>query len=304
MVFRVRRKKTGYIWMECTGRLHVDAGKGRKTIIMAGRQRVVPSISWGAIAASGGVTPREFWAKLSIDGMILWALGFTKDVGGRSSDDLLGRSFYSLLPNGVAVAPSSDGNPAALQVEKALLAAAEGHPKNSSNSVKHQLVRPDGSIVNVVSVFYVTAPMGSETISPLEEDAFSPSSSESDAPTPAPIAPLRSSEILVQIKLAGQQNKPLLHPSSEDVYEEMDTTRGTSWQYELHQLRIANRKLKEEIESARTGKPMASSRKRKAEDDGNGIGGGPTPKADFATPLHQQTPGFGLAPAALYGSWQ
>ena len=30
LLYRIRRKHSGYVWMEAQGRLHVDQGKGRK----------------------------------------------------------------------------------------------------------------------------------------------------------------------------------------------------------------------------------------------------------------------------------
>lgn len=42
--------------------------------------------------------------------------------------------------------------------------------------------------------------------------------------------------------------KALPHPSSvsDNIFDEIDTCRGTSWQFELHQLRLTNKKLQEE----------------------------------------------------------
>lgn len=44
--------------------------------------------------------------------------------------------------------------------------------------------------------------------------------------------------------------KTLVHPSttSDNVFDELDVTRCTSWQFELHQLQTVNRQLKEEKE--------------------------------------------------------
>ncbi|KAG7093470.1 hypothetical protein E1B28_007146 [Marasmius oreades] len=39
----------------------------------------------------------------------------------------------------------------------------------------------------------------------------------------------------------------VMHPLDEDVFQPLDTNRGSSWQYELQQLRFANDRLKEEI---------------------------------------------------------
>jgi len=46
-----------------------------------------------------------------------------------------------------------------------------------------------------------------------------------------------------------------------DVFEEIEKTRGTGWQYELHQLKNDNRKLREQIAAAREAGPSSSSRR-------------------------------------------
>lgn len=54
------------------------------------------------------------------------------------------------------------------------------------------------------------------------------------------------------------------HPSaqSDNVFDELDTTRTTSWQYELHQLKLTNKKLKEELHML-----QAAKRKRKKKEE-------------------------------------
>ena len=55
LVFRIRRKSSGYVWIECAGRLHVEPGKGRKAVILAGRARSVPSLPWEIVSHHGGL---------------------------------------------------------------------------------------------------------------------------------------------------------------------------------------------------------------------------------------------------------
>lgn len=33
LLYRIRRKKSGYVWMEAQGKLHLEQGKGRKVRI-------------------------------------------------------------------------------------------------------------------------------------------------------------------------------------------------------------------------------------------------------------------------------
>ncbi|ESK88931.1 white collar 1 protein [Moniliophthora roreri MCA 2997] len=52
----------------------------------------------------------------------------------------------------------------------------------------------------------------------------------------------------------------VMHSLEDDVYQPLDTSRGSSWQYELQQLRFANERLKEEIRGLENelGKKMTS----------------------------------------------
>lgn len=43
LVFRIRHKFSEYVWIECTGRLHVEPRKGRKAVILSWRTRNLPS---------------------------------------------------------------------------------------------------------------------------------------------------------------------------------------------------------------------------------------------------------------------
>lgn len=49
---------------------------------------------------------------------------------------------------------------------------------------------------------------------------------------------------------------------SDNLFDELDTTRTTSWQYELHQLKLTNKKLKEELSML-----QAARRKRKKKEE-------------------------------------
>lgn len=42
---------------------------------------------------------------------------------------------------------------------------------------------------------------------------------------------------------------PSMHPSGASLFEELETGRGSSWQYELQQLKFANQRLQEELQA-------------------------------------------------------
>ena len=55
VVFRIRRKKSGYTWFESHGTLCVEPGKGRKCIILVGRERPVYALSRHDFDAAGAL---------------------------------------------------------------------------------------------------------------------------------------------------------------------------------------------------------------------------------------------------------
>ncbi len=63
LLFRMRTKSKGYVWVECIGKLFTDAGKNRKAIILSGRICRMPSLQWEAISRAGG-TVGALYARL------------------------------------------------------------------------------------------------------------------------------------------------------------------------------------------------------------------------------------------------
>ena len=56
--------------------------------------------------------------------------------------------------------------------------------------------------------------------------------------------------IIIQVKAWGSTTtQDIPYPHDADVFEELDTSRGSSWQYELQQLKFANQRLYEELEA-------------------------------------------------------
>lgn len=311
LLFRVRRKRSGYIWLESSGRLNIDTNKGRKAMILTGRERTVPAFCWKALDDHGGLGDVEVWAKLSLEGLMLWLTGNIAEVFGAKADELIGKTFYSVLPGAEGLPPAQDGNNSASAVEKALQLSAEGLPKRGATSVRHSIVGKDGRSRDVQSTFFATGPSTAGPITPPRE---SPGASDDEMRSNATaIIDAPPFQILLQIKTlpSGMQKakQVLMNPLFENVFEEMDTTRGTSWQYEVHQLKMANRKLKDEIQSVKTG--YRTARPADGDDDIKKAKGKkrkltesePQPSTDHPTPLHQQTPGFGLAPGQLFKTW-
>ena len=230
LLFRAHSKFDGYVWVECRGRLHVEPGKGRKAIFLSGRVRPMPIIRWRDIARGGGLAPtvrdveasridsgvrdkeREFWGMLSPQGTFLVVGSGIRDVLGWAVAETIGKSLLSLV--------ISEGSGGVL-----LERLDEGG--DEPTKIKCEMVGNDGQRIPVQIVVYRSREQTSSLLS---------------APS-----------IIIQVKAwdtfptAVAHN--IHHSYDADVFEELGTSRGSSWQYELQQLKFANRRLHDQIES-------------------------------------------------------
>ena len=305
LVFRIRRKSSGYVWIECTGRLHVEPGKGRKAVILSGRARSVPTLPWDSVARHGGLADNEFWAKVSFHGLVLHATSSVADLLGQPAEDVVGQSFFSLLPGGDNGPPSAalvetDPSAPVAPLASALRSAVNGETRQGGVSLRHKMVKKSGTQVEVLSVIY--PPRAPADHSPRSEsDESSPSSYVSSQHTSgsSSVSGTKSAFLVIQVKLLPTSDtRPIVHAANANVFEELETTRGTSWQYELHQLRMLNRRLKEDVTAARarSGIARGNGKKRKVSDEGVMAPPPlpPVPDHFAAAPRHQLAPGFGL----------
>ncbi|KAI5477837.1 GATA transcription factor [Pseudohyphozyma bogoriensis] len=250
LLYRVQRKHSGYIWLEAAGKLHVEPGKGRKAVILVGRPRSVYTLSWEELRESGGIGDNEFWTKLSAEGMVL---ACTPDVGGVlgfKGDDLLGTSMHQLVkPEAVA------------EILRALDSARSG----TSSDVRYSMKGRTGW-VEVVTHFYgrKEVPLKNENTVPPGHDGIIAQTNEASSHD----RKLRSPFVSQVPELPERQSTPesdssstpeggtpfrstfktLSHPSAEsdNAFDELDSTRATSWMWEFHQLQILNKKLRDE----------------------------------------------------------
>jgi PAS domain S-box-containing protein len=228
ILFRARTKAGDYVWVESRGRLHVEPGKGRKAIVLSGRSRGMPHLTWESIARTGGLTPatpavgwpglqrleREFWGLLSSDGTILVVGAGIRDVLGWEADEVIGKAVDFLVV----------GNNEVLQVNMSR-ASEQGSCETS-----HLLFlrTKKGSHVSGKVVLYPSFDRVPSVSSPCQ--------------------------VICQIKLVDSSVLSprfvtrFAHPLSASVFEELETSRSSSWQYELERLRFENQRLAEEIE--------------------------------------------------------
>lgn len=274
--FRVQKKNSGMVWMECTGRLHVEPGKGRKAVILCGRERAIPTLQWASVSLAGGVGRDDSWCMLSFEGLIIYASNKMKEVFSSTDDELVGSSIFDYIPErSNSASSSSAGSPGVYEpshqrIRNALKLSSKGLPlQGKSTSVRHLVALPSGTsaadaIVEVETVFYAVDKSESGFAwSPMEgtQGPGTASPAESDQTDSFPVEPrtgsskrtIRPASIVCQIKLVDSSDatsaRQPIRASSIDVFEELSPTRTTGWHYELHQLKNDNRRLKEQVDS-------------------------------------------------------
>ncbi|CAI6338978.1 unnamed protein product [Periconia digitata] len=290
VVFRLRRKNSGYMWFEGHGSLHTEQGKGRKCIILVGRERPVYTLSKSIVRASGGVGDNELWTKLSTSGMFLFVSSNVRSLLDKQPDDLVGTSIQMLMRQ---ESKQSFG--------RILELARTGR----KGEVKHELINKRGQVLQAFTTIYPgDATEGqkptflvaqtrllkySRNSSGLRPSMYNSKDRSSDglsitsvgtgaSPLHASLAGGSASGLNTSDQMnvprftstessattyAGQNGLRIGHQdhslaSEDNIFDELKTTRSSSWQYELRQMEKRNRYLAEEVQSL-----LAAKKKRK-----------------------------------------
>lgn len=297
IVFRFRRRESGYTWFEGYGSLHTEQGKGRKSIVLVGRERPVYSISVADMQAAGGIGENEVWTKISTSGMFLYVSSSIRALVDRTPEELVGSSFQHLLR---------------VESRKEFGRVLEVARGGRMASAKHELLNKRGQVLQAVSTVYPgDAPEGSkptffvaqtrlvkyarpsgsmsqrstgaaqvvkqerESSGSTAALSASPAGSamrnsnqpsvtgglSSHASLPSPARYLTGSEAATTYAggdglAVGHQDQALA--SDLNLFDELKTTRSTSWQFELRQMEKRNRLLAEELQGL-----LAARKKRK-----------------------------------------
>jgi len=291
VVFRIRRKKSGYMWFEGHGSLHTEQGKGRKCIILVGRERPVYTLSKAIVRESGGVGDNELWTKMSTSGMFLYVSSNVRQLLDKQPEELVGTSIQSLMRQ-----------ESKIQFGRILELARGGR----KGEVKHEMINKRGQVLQAFTTIYPgdaiegqkpTFVVGQTrllkysrnsnagrpsmyTNTKHERDshnsvhtqmsgAASPAAGSltghtgSNTPNTSNTNPLFITTEESPATFAGHNGLQLGHQdqslaSDDNVFDELKTTRSTSWQYELRQMEKRNRYLAEEVQSL-----LAAKKKRK-----------------------------------------
>ena len=285
VVFRIRRKHSGYTWFESHGSLHTEQGKGKKCIILVGRQRPVYALARKDIVAAGGIGESELWTKMSTSGMFLFVSSNVRILLDRQPGDLIGSSAQALMrPEskiefGSMLERARTGVRATFKHEvhnkrgQSLHAQTTIYPGDADEGQKPTFLvaqtrllkqSRNGSLGNKQGS---TGPNKSDQ-SPNDTGISSTNNAGGTqvAPrtgTPRPSSSNSYSEVVTQPGGSGlpigNQHKALA--SEDNVFDELKTTRSTSWQFELRQMEKRNRLLAEELQSLLSNKKKRKRRK-------------------------------------------
>lgn len=285
IVFRIRRKRSGYTWFESHGSLCVEQGKGKKFLVLVGRERPVYALSRHDIEAAGGIGEAEFWTKLSTSGMLLFVSSNVRLLLDRQPDELIGTSIQALMrPEskvefGRSLEKARTGKQITYKHEiinkrgQGLQAQTTIYPGDASEGQKPTF------LVGQTRLLKTSSRSGTLTTSPRvgsssvtmgrdgqSDDALPTSHSSPNSRCDGTSRSTATANIMTQAGgvglVIGSQDIALA--SEDNIFDELKTTRCTSWQFELRQMERNNRLLNEELVTLN-----ARKKKRKRSRPGN-----------------------------------
>ncbi|KAI0165053.1 hypothetical protein GGR52DRAFT_92656 [Hypoxylon sp. FL1284] len=278
IVFRIRRKQSGYTWFESHGSLFVEQGKGRKCIILVGRKRPVFALSRRQLELHGGIGDSELWTKLSTSGMFLFVSANVRSLLDLQPESLVGTSIQELMRK---ESRAEFGR----SIEKAR--------RGRIVTCKHEVQNRRGQVLQAHTIMYPgDASEGQKPTFLLAQTKLVKASSRAIGPTASALSNRQQSSVshssndpkgmsnfaVMQAGQAaeeqrqgvvsaaggagvspGNQDKALA--SDDNIFDELKTTRCTSWQYELRQMEKVNRVLAEELHGLLSNKKKRKRRK-------------------------------------------
>ena len=234
LLYRMKSKDGTFVWVESRGRPHVESGKGRKVIILSGRVRPMPKLAWGSLSQTGGLavpapsvngdpaastSSREFWGIVNPDGTFLFVGTSVRDLLGWSVAEVIGQPLEDFV---VSSADKRQSEYNTYRMVSESLAAASKEGTLGPTQLAFEMRKKDGSKIWVLMVLYHTA-----------------------IPTSTPTLP---DPLICQVKMANDSmHVQVARRQNEQVFQEMDVSRGSCWRYELQQLVYENQRLLKEV---------------------------------------------------------
>ena len=283
VVFRIRRKHSGYTWFESHGSLHTEQGKGKKCIILVGRERPVYALARSDVDAAGGIGESELWTKMSTSGMFLFVSSNVKNLLDHQPSELVGTSAQALMRSesrlefGRALELARTGVRATFKHDvhnkrgQTLHAQTTIYPGDAVEGQKPTFLIAQTRLLKMSRATSSANKTNTATLGKTDQDSVgsnTPSTNRSggtqgskSTTTPHSLNSNTQPEAVVTQPggsglAIGTQHEALA--SEDNVFDELKTTRSTSWQFELRQMEKRNRLLVEELQSL-----LSSKKKRK-----------------------------------------
>ncbi|KAH7029320.1 PAS domain-containing protein [Microdochium trichocladiopsis] len=268
IVFRIARKHSGYTWFESHGSLFVEQGKGRKCIILIGRKRPVLALSRRQLESHGGIGDSELWTKLSTSGLFLFVSANVRSLLDLQPDKLVNTSIQELMRKesrpefGRAIEKARRGRIATVKHEvqnrrgQVLQAQTTLYPGDAAEGAKPTFILAQTKLLKASS--RSTASTASST-----GRQSATSTSQSLVPSTAQSKYSDGGAGLISAPGGGVApgNQDHFLASEDNIFDELKTTRCTSWQYELRQMEKVNRILAEELHGLLSNKKKRKRRK-------------------------------------------
>lgn len=248
-VFRIRRKESGYTWFESHGSLYVEQGKGRKCIILVGRKRSVFTLSRRNLEAHGGIGDSELWTKLSTSGTFLYVSSNVRSLLDLQPESLVATSIQDLM--------RKDSRP---EFGRAMEKARRG----KIVTCKHEVLNRRGQGLQAQTTLYPgDSSEGHKPSFLLAQTKLLKASSRALAPANSTASSVSGAQPQGQLSQPAGGGLPrgshdAALASDDNIFDELRTTKCSSWQFELRQMEKVNRILAEEL-----GGLLSSKKKRK-----------------------------------------
>ncbi|KAL4982758.1 PAS domain-containing protein [Aspergillus falconensis] len=286
VLYRIRRKKSGYTWFENHGGWHINQ-RGRQFMVLVGRLIPMYSPTQLATVECGGLAENDIWAKLSLSGIILFMSSKSRAILGRSSVDLMGKRIQDILV--------SDNSHPETGVQQALEISHNNQQTTFTHKVRHRkghifsaqitlypgdMIDGDSKPAFLIAHLHFPKELQLQALT-TEGQSHRQSQGRSQSSSDAGLGDSkthRSQQQTARSHVKPHPNLPqpatsaaLAVPSSASpipaelptgigphLFEELNPTRGSSWNFELRKLEKQNRHLTEEVQRL-----LARRRKRK-----------------------------------------
>lgn len=257
MAFRIQSKRSGYMWLESHGSLFEESN-GKKFVILLGRGRPTPYLSRHNTEYHGGFGDSDLWAKLSTSGAFLYVSSNARSLLRRNPDTLVATSIQDLM--------QKDSRPA---FDRALDSAR----RRRITPIKHGLLCQRGYIKAETILYPGDAAKDQQPSFLLAQIKLDKSLSQAPAPAPSrarfgthqPSASSANRDWVGQTTGEPHDVRTL----NDDMFDELSTTRCSSWQFQLRWMERRNQSLAEELAGLLSRKKKRRRRRGAAGDVGD-----------------------------------